>query len=673
MKYSFIKQSSTEDCAHAVITMAINTLHDKNYLLDEIKLNNKLPIGTLSFFDIEKTLDKYKISFETYSSSFAELIEFDPNNPVVLNVMTDEGDNHFIIVYKFLKNKCLVANPDSKEIQWILNEEIEKKYLGFFGICKKISNIENNEGSITKWFIYLKKHWKICLALFFVSVFINILVLMGGVFTKIYLENTADIQWSFLDKLFFMFGIIFVLNIFGIYVNTKMTSKIAAVMCRDVFSDYKSSLLRLDVESFNVITKDEWIKRITDITEITNKLLFVVLELPIRIIMMVISLIIFSNYSNLFLLIIFLESIIYILISFVTSRWIKTMNFKKEKQQIEFAYHFRDMMDGFEQIKTKQLTSYLSNKMDGNFTKLEQTNFQLTMTNEKINVVYSLINKAFYILTFFIGAVYIDKQKINAFDLLFLTSISIYIFGFINSITGHVSNYSKFIIATKNLDFIFENNDAKIKPETDVIKSIRIENLTKNIGSNPLYLNLNFKFERNTFIKGKSGSGKTSMLKTICGIYKNYQGNIIVNGINLKDLNDNYSNNVNYLSQYDYLFHGTVWENIQQFRNKIDLEVFEKLQLNDILNEHNISLNKEVMDNGSNFSKGQRQIINFVSLFFVECDVFIFDEPLSNVDKETANKLVKNLMGYKKDKMFIMCDHDETYGQYFEEVITLEK
>lgn len=673
MRYSFIKQRSTEDCAHAVITMVINTLHNKNYLLDEIKLNNKLPVSTLSFLDIENTLFKYNISFETYSSSFDELIDFNPNEPVVLNVMTEEGDNHFIVVYKFSKNKCLVGNPNSKELTWESSSSIADKYLGFFGVCKKVSNIEADDKTITKWLLYLKKHWKMCFTLFFVSIVINLLILISSVFTKIYLENSTNIQWSFLSLFFTMFGVIFILNIFGNFIHNKMTSKIAAVMCRDIFVDFKKSLLALDVETFNSITKDEWIKKISDISEITNRLLFLTLDLPIRIIMMIITLIIFNNFSNIFLTIIFLESFIYIFISIVTSKIIKSINLKKEKQQIEFSYHFRDMLDGFEQVKTKQLTNYLSNKMDVNFSQLENTNFQLTLTNEKLGVLYSIINKSFYIFTFFIGAFFIDRKTIGAFDLLFLTSISSYIFGFINSITDQISNYSRFKIATKNLDFIFDCKELKVKPEADTIKNIKIENLSKYIGSNELFADFNFEFKCNTFISGKSGSGKTSLLKVIAGVFKSYNGNILLNGINLRDLNENYSKDIKYLSQYDYLFHGTVWENIQQFKNVVNLEVFDKLDLNKILNDHNIPLNKEIIENGINFSKGQRQIINFISLFFTDCELYILDEPLSNVDKKTAKHLIESLIKYKENRMFIMCDHDESYSEYFEEVILIEK
>ncbi|QHX35976.1 bacteriocin ABC transporter [Spiroplasma sp. TIUS-1] len=673
MKYSFINQNGTEDCAHAVITMVVNTLHNKNYLLDEIKLNNKLPVSTLSFLDIENTLFKYNISFETYSSTFKELVEFNPSEPVVLNVMTKEGDNHFIVVYKFSKSKCLVGDPNSKELTWESNSLIEEKYLGFFGICKKDSNIEINNSDLTKWMLYLKKHWKMCLIIFFASIIVNLLVLISSVFTKIYLENATNIQWSFLTIFFLMFGIIYSLNIFGNFVINKMIRKITAIMCRDMFVDFKKSLLSLDVETFSSITKDEWIKKISDISEVANRLLFITMDLPIRLIMMIVALAIFNGFSNIFLVIIFLESFAYIFISTVSSKMIKKMNLKIEKQQIEFSYHFRDMLDGFEQVKTKYLTNYISNKIDGNFSRLEKTNFQLYIANEKLGIFYSLINKIFYIFTFFIGAIFIDKEKISAFDLLFLTSISSYIFVFINLITNQISNYSKFKIATKNLDFIFDYRELNVKPEADTIKNIKIENLSKYIGSNELFSDLNFEFKCNTFISGKSGSGKTSLLKVIAGVFKNYSGKILLNGINLRDLSDNYFKDIKYLSQYDYLFHGTVWENIQQFRNKIDLELFDKLGLSKILNDHNISLNKEVIDNGSNFSKGQRQIINFISLFFTDCELYILDEPLSNVDKKTAKYLIKNLMRFKKDRMFIMCDHDESYKEYFEEVISIEK
>nr|WP_041618888.1 ATP-binding cassette domain-containing protein [Spiroplasma taiwanense] len=179
---------------------------------------------------------------------------------------------------------------------------------------------------------------------------------------------------------------------------------------------------------------------------------------------------------------------------------------------------------------------------------------------------------------------------------------------------------------------------------------------------------ISFVFETNTFIYGKSGTGKTTLLKFLSENFQNYEGLFLINKtINFKNINlKDYKNKILYLGQYDYLFDGTVRENIQQFKNKIDLNLFKDLDFFKLLEKNNIQVSKTIKDNGINLIKGQRQIINFISLFFTEKDIYLIDEPLSNVNKETAYYLFKLFIKYKKKSLIIMCDHDLTYMDFFQ-------
>jgi len=90
-----------------------------------------------------------------------------------------------------------------------------------------------------------------------------------------------------------------------------------------------------------------------------------------------------------------------------------------------------------------------------------------------------------------------------------------------------------------------------------------------------------------------------------------------------------------------------------------------------ILESHNIDIHKTIVDNGSNLSKGQRQMINFLSLFFVEKEVYLIDEPLSNVDRKTARVLLEKFIESKKNSLIIMTDHNLDYQNLFEESLVL--
>ncbi len=108
-----------------------------------------------------------------------------------------------------------------------------------------------------------------------------------------------------------------------------------------------------------------------------------------------------------------------------------------------------------------------------------------------------------------------------------------------------------------------------------------------------------------------------------------------------------------------------MWQNIQQFKNKVDFQILEDFHLIEILERNNIDLAKKIYENGYNLIKGQRQIINFIALFFTNKDLYLIDEPLSNVDKHTDYYLFKTFMEYKKNSLIVMCDHDLAYSNFF--------
>lgn len=77
-----------------------------------------------------------------------------------------------------------------------------------------------------------------------------------------------------------------------------------------------------------------------------------------------------------------------------------------------------------------------------------------------------------------------------------------------------------------------------------------------------------------------------------------------------------------YLQQHDYIFSGTVWENIANFNEIKNTTLFQIEEIQAILIHSKIDLTKNVVNNGENLSRGQRQIINFINLLARDFQVF---------------------------------------------------
>ncbi|AUM62808.1 ATP-binding cassette domain-containing protein [Spiroplasma monobiae] len=671
MSYKFLKQREENDCGIAVSTMLINYYQNKNFGIEEIKFDNSLGDEMLSLYDIESLLFKYKVEFVSYSCNFKELCQIEITNPIVLNVVNKNNQEHFIVAYKRNKDMFLIADPNCDDLKWISLNNLEKIYQGYLSTTKSIQKLEFKTKGIFNWFTFIKIFKKEVLLIFSISFLLNILFLISNNFIKIYMDN-INIKDSRLMKIIFItFISIFAIQISINYSMNKIIYRIKSKISQNIYNLYKNKLLKLDIEKFNSFSKEEWIKKLTYINIMSEFITQTTISIPLGTILFLMSSIFLLLISPFILSLVLVQNLISITISVGLFYLMKELKMRKERKILEFSLNYRQIIDGFEEIKYKGIeeeTKYSNHKT---YKENIEVNNNLFNLNNKSEMTFDLVSKLFFYLIFYISVIYINDNKFSVADLLFYTSLSNYINNFFSNITNFILELQEIFIADRSLKFIFEDRKNDSVVSISSIDKIEAKNIYKYKSDNCLLKDFSFTFNKSTFVHGKSGSGKTTLLKLLSGNFKSYEGEIIINEKhNLKEVeNKSYLEKSIYLGQYDYLFNGSVWKNIQQFKNKVDLDILKKLHLLEILDRNNISLDKEIFDNASNLSKGQRQIVNFISLFFTNKELYLIDEPLSNVDKHTAYFLFKAFINYKKNSLIIMCDHDIAYANFFEKKV----
>ncbi|MCR5026156.1 MAG: ABC transporter ATP-binding protein/permease [Methanobrevibacter sp.] len=157
--------------------------------------------------------------------------------------------------------------------------------------------------------------------------------------------------------------------------------------------------------------------------------------------------------------------------------------------------------------------------------------------------------------------------------------------------------------------------------------------------------NINFKIEpRKTLaIIGGTGSGKSTILNLIPHLQDVSSGEIIVNGVNIKNYKlETLRNHISLTPQKAQLFQGTVRSNMTIIKEDAsDDEIKTALEKASV--DFIDSLDDEVSQDGSNFSGGQKQRLSIARSFLKECDVYIFDDCFSALDMNTERKIKKHL------------------------------
>ncbi len=176
-------------------------------------------------------------------------------------------------------------------------------------------------------------------------------------------------------------------------------------------------------------------------------------------------------------------------------------------------------------------------------------------------------------------------------------------------------------------------------------------------------------------IVGPSGSGKTSFINLLLRFYDPMEGVILADGVNLKDLKINrYLENIGIILQEDFLFSGTVKENIRYgWPDADDHAVFEAAKQAAI--HHDILALPAGYDTdlaeGTKLSGGQRQRIAIARALIRQPRILILDEATSALDTETAGQIEKNLIEIGQGRTLIMITHRLAAITSFDEIFVL--
>lgn len=194
------------------------------------------------------------------------------------------------------------------------------------------------------------------------------------------------------------------------------------------------------------------------------------------------------------------------------------------------------------------------------------------------------------------------------------------------------------------------------------MSSIKIENLSYGYDEIEILKNFNLEIENNEIvvILGPSGCGKTTLLRLIAGLEKINDGKIFINDKLVNDMEPNKRNVAIVFQNYALYPHMTVYENIAfpLKMKKVDRSVIKAT-----VNETIKILNLEEFKNRypSQLSGGQKQRVAIGRAMVRKPEVFLMDEPMSNLDNEIKNRMLKEIMKLHGELKvpFIYVTHDQ--------------
>ncbi|MBN6066820.1 ABC transporter ATP-binding protein/permease [Aggregatibacter actinomycetemcomitans] len=174
-------------------------------------------------------------------------------------------------------------------------------------------------------------------------------------------------------------------------------------------------------------------------------------------------------------------------------------------------------------------------------------------------------------------------------------------------------------------------------------------------------LTLSIQPKQLTVFVGKSGCGKSTLVSLLMGFYQAQQGEILFNGIDIKQINrHSLYRHVSLVSHSSYIFKGSLRENmLMALSNASDEAIYQCLEQVNLANfvRENGGLEMPLLSRGSNLSGGQIQRLALARALLHNADVYVFDEATSNIDVESEEIILQFIQQLKNSKTIIMISH----------------
>lgn len=597
--------------------------------------------------------------------------DISPRYPLPAIVQLNDNSYAIILAVKDDEDKVLVLYPTDKQPVAILIDEFVKEYKGGIFILKHKMAITDVKFGFKWFFNEILNYKKIIGQVLLGSFVIQLFGLVTPLFTQVILDKVLVHRTiSTLNVLGFAFLVVatfeFLLNLSRNYIFIHTTNKIDAKLGSKLFKH----LFRLYFVYFenrqvgNIIARVRELDRIREF--ITNKCVSVLIDSFFSLVFVAIMLVYSVKLTLIAVGFVAMTGILYLA---VTPELRARLEDKFQQGAKQNSY-LVESVTGIQTVKSLSIEGSMFKKWEEKLGTYLKSSFNLAVMGNFTGSLSGLIQKLMTISILYTGVLLVLNNQLSIGQLIAFQMFA----GQFSAPTLRLVNlWNEFQQALLAVDRIGDilNSPAEIQSEDSITLQhvrgdIKIENLSfrYNVEA-PLVLdriNLDIKAGMKVGFVGRSGSGKSTITKLIQRLYYTTEGTIYVDGIDIRNINPIWlRTNIGVVLQENYLFSGTIRENIALPRPNLPMEsIIQAAQISgahEFISKLPKGYDTEVGERGSSLSGGQKQRIAIARALITNPRILIFDEATSALDYESEKIIKDNLNLITKGRTTIIIAH----------------
>jgi len=484
----------------------------------------------------------------------------------------------------------------------------------------------------------------------------------------------------------FVFGVLLIcfyffrgiINLFYFYMLSKFSKGRYHLLAYKLFENYLGRSYKdfLDENSSNL--SKTIISEAQNITNILSSLLFMISEFFV--VLFIYSMMLYMNWKITLLLSLVLFFNALLLVKTVSKK-IKKEGGKKEEFQKYFYEILNTTFGNFKMIKLKSNDEKILKKFSNASFGFARSH----IINDTLSHFPRLFLEALgFIIVIFIVVYLVYKNQYDISGSMPL--ISVFILGLYRLMpSGNriLSGYNQILFFYKSLeivhnDLIYDTEDLGDK-KIVFNEAIELKNISFSYIENKLVLkDISLKIKKDSKIGfiGESGSGKSSLVDVIMGIYRTKKGSVLIDGTLLSDENiKSWRSRIGYIPQHIYLFDGSVAQNVafdEDYDEDKVRDALKKANLLEFLESNHDGILTKVGENGLKLSGGQKQRVAIARALYSNPDILILDEATSALDNDTEAKIMDEIYSLSENITLIIIAHRLSTIERCEKIYKLE-
>ena len=685
-RFPYLRQHDQSDCGAACLGMVCKYYKMPIGLSRLRDMANVSRFGT-SMAALAEAAERLGFSSRGVRTGYEMLMQTEL--PAILHW---EG-NHFVVLFKIAKDYVKIADP-AVGIRKLSRKEFENGWANMALVLEYTNKVADNEPSRTtfrRFVPYVKPYAKIMCEVLLASLVLSIFGLASPIFTQTIVDQVLAHHDR--DLLNLMLAGMITIALFQMLVSALRTYLVTYVSSRlsvTLLSRFYQHLLALPMRFFSLRKTGDLTARFGEVDTIQHLLTGTVVSLVLDVIVLFVYLGLMIYYHLQLTLVVLAFIPLSIILTLVYTPILKSLSQRAFSARADQSSVLIDSLRGIDTVKALAIERTTRWRWEERYVKEIQIGFSGMKFGLIFTSVGGLMNLFSSTFILWYGATLVMDGNLSVGQLMAFNAMIGNVTGPIMGLVDLWPQVQEARIAMDRLNDVYESPSETSRQGVygTVLSGIQGGVVFEKVffrysgGSDEPYvlsdISLNAEPGQKVAIVGRSGAGKTSMVKLIPRLFDPSEGRVTIDGIDVRDYDPCWlRKQIGMILQESVLFSGTIAENIALGEEDVNmdrlLEVARLACVHDFVDEMPMGYETKIGEQGLGLSTGQRQRITIAQALYHDPKVLIFDEATNALDTESEQAIIENLEAILADRTAFVIAHRMSTIHQVDWIIVLDK